>query len=239
MDSPPDPLLSIRDLRFGWPGEDDLLDIPSFELGWKDSVFLEGPSGSGKSTLLGLITGILSPRAGTLRFDNTDLSTLSPSKRDKLRADRMGVVFQLFNLLPYLSVIDNVLLPCRFSALRRANAEHRNKDLDDEAKRLLDRLGLRDQRLLHRKAGDLSVGQQQRVAAARALIGAPDLIIADEPTSALDTESRNAFIELLMDEAADVGATLLFVSHDMTLADHFARRLSLTDLNKASVETRS
>lgn len=229
-------LLDVTRLTFGWPGEDEILNIPEFRLERRSMVFLEGPSGSGKSTFLGLMTGVLTPRQGRIMFDGTDIASLSPGKRDKLRADRMGVIFQLFNLLPYLSLLDNVLLPCRFSALKRKHAIAKSGSIEAEARRLLARLGLSDEHLLHRKVGNLSVGQQQRVAAARALIGAPDLVIADEPTSALDTASRDAFLNLLIEETEAANAALLFVSHDLALGAAFSDRLSMTGINTQTDE---
>lgn len=234
-----DNLIDISDLRFGWPGEDDFLHVARFSMQKTERIFLEGPSGTGKSTLLGLISGVLAPRAGNIRFDGTDIVSLSAARRDRLRADRMGVIFQLFNLLPYLSLVDNVTLPCRFSKQRRQKALERSGSLDEEARRLLARLGLSDMSLLSKQVSNLSVGQQQRVAAARALIGAPDLIIADEPTSALDTATRDAFLHLLMEEAEAANAGLLFVSHDKGLGEAFERRLSLYDLNTLVRETAS
>ena len=230
-------LIRIEDLRFGWPREDIFLQIDRFRMQRNEKVFLEGPSGSGKSTLLGLIAGVLSPRSGTLTVAGHDMSRISAGRKDALRSNRMGVIFQLFNLLPYLSLIDNVLLPCRFSSLRKKRVLASGASLEDEARRLLASLGLEGRELLKKKVANLSVGQQQRVAAARALIGSPDLIIADEPTSALDTDSRDAFLRLLMDEADRANAGLLFVSHDRQLGTLFERRVSLADLNVCAKET--
>ncbi|HBF90992.1 MAG TPA: methionine ABC transporter ATP-binding protein, partial [Hyphomonas atlantica] len=161
-----------------------------------------------------------------------DMTALSGPKRDALRADRLGVIFQMFNLVPYLSVIGNVTLPLRFSPKRRAAIDGTE---ENEARRLLARLGLTDESLLSRRVSDLSVGQQQRVAAARALIGGPEIVIADEPTSALDAHVRDQFISLLSEEAQRTGAALLFVSHDAGLADHFDRAVDLSDINRAGV----
>ena len=138
----------------------------------------------------------------------------------------------MFNLVPYLSVTGNVTLPLLFSPVRRKTV---GDDAEGEARRLLDRLGLSDPGLLNRRVSDLSVGQQQRVAAARALIGGPDIVIADEPTSALDSDARDRFIELLSEEAARTGAALLFVSHDRSLASHFSRAVDLGEINHAQV----
>lgn len=226
-----DPFVSVSGLEFSWPGASAAtLDIERFEVFPAERVFLRGPSGSGKSTLLGLIAGVLEPQAGSIQVAGERLEALSSARRDRLRADRLGIIFQLFNLVPYLSVTANVALPLRFSAARRARIEG---SVEDEALRLLAALGLDDPGMLARQVIDLSVGQQQRVAAARALIGGPDLIIADEPTSALDTLARDRFIELLSTEASRSGAALLFVSHDPGLAGHFERAVDLGDINRA------
>ena len=227
-----DPVIDIEGLRFAWKGGPPVLDIERFSLNAGERVFLRGPSGSGKSTLLGLIAGVLAPQAGQVQVLGADMTTLSPPKRDRLRADRMGVIFQMFNLVPYLSVTGNVLLPLRFSAARRKAA---GNDPQAEAHRLLARLGLDDPSLLSRRVSDLSVGQQQRVAAARALIGAPSLVIADEPTSALDADARDRFISLLSEEVERSGASLLFVSHDGGLAHLFSRAVDLAEINRAGV----
>lgn len=225
-----DPVINIEGLRFAWKSGPQVLDIEAFRVEAGERVFLRGPSGSGKSTLLGLIAGVLQPQAGRIRVLGEDMSALAAARRDRLRADRMGVIFQMFNLVPYLSVTGNVLLPLRFSAARRRAA---GNDPQAEARRLLARLGLEDESLLERRVSDLSVGQQQRVAAARALIGSPSLVIADEPTSALDADARDRFINLLSEEVERSGATLLFVSHDASLAGLFTRAADLTELNRA------
>jgi putative ABC transport system ATP-binding protein len=168
--------------------------VPSLTLAKAERLLLVGPSGSGKSTLLALIAGIVAPDAGRIAMLGSDLARLSPSARDRFRAEHMGVIFQMFNLLPYGSPVDNVLLPLSFAPKRRARVEG---DGTVEAQRLLRALGLDDRAIARRRAADLSVGQQQRVAAARALIGRPELIIADEPTSALDPETRDQFLDLV------------------------------------------
>ena len=226
------PFVDLRDVTFAWPGGAPLLDIPSFQLHAGERLFLRGPSGSGKSTLLGLIAGVLQPQAGLINVLGRNMATLSAAQRDAMRADHLGVIFQMFNLVPYLSVTGNVALPCRFSAARRAAV---GKDTEGEARRLLARLGLDDPALLKRRALDLSVGQQQRVAAARALIGGPEIVIADEPTSALDADARDRFIDLLSEEATRTGAALLFVSHDASLAPMFDRAVDLRDINRAGI----
>ena len=230
-----DPVIEISGLRFAWPGQPLLLNVDAFTVATGERVFLRGPSGSGKSTLLGLIAGVLEPQEGQLRVAGEDLPTLSGSRRDQIRADQLGVIFQMFNLVPYLSLLQNVILPCRFSK-RRLGATKQAGGPEAEARRLLARLGIEGEEMLKRPVTDLSVGQQQRVAAARALIGGPSLIIADEPTSALDADSRDRFIELLSEEAGQSGAAMLFVSHDASLAPLFDRAIDLMTLNTAHRE---
>ncbi|PKO56635.1 MAG: methionine ABC transporter ATP-binding protein [Betaproteobacteria bacterium HGW-Betaproteobacteria-21] len=231
------PAVALRDLRFRWPGTaTDCLAIDRFELAPGERVFLHGPSGSGKSTLLSLIGGVLSPSAGAVSVAGQALGTLSPAARDRYRADHIGFVFQLFNLLPYLSARDNILLACRFSAARRTRLQRAGCSPALEVERLAAHLDLAPD-LLDRPASALSVGQQQRVAAARALIGQPGLVVADEPTSALDADRQAAFLELLLGECAAAGAALLFVSHDSRLAARFDRVLSLTELNHVASDS--
>ncbi|MBO6688410.1 MAG: ABC transporter ATP-binding protein [Henriciella sp.] len=227
------PIVRITDLRFSWPGQPPLLDVSTFQLNAGERLFLRGPSGSGKSTLLGLIAGVLEAGQGEISVLGHDMTKLSGSQRDQVRADHLGVIFQLFNLVPYLSVVQNVILPCRFSK-RRQNEVAAAGGADQEARRLLAQLGLDDPDLLARNVTDLSVGQQQRVAAARALIGNPSLIIADEPTSALDADTRDRFIDLLSREAQKTNAALLFVSHDGGLASLFDRALDLSEINTSA-----
>lgn len=227
----PAPAIDAANLTFSWPGSPPLLDIPALRLEAGESLFLRGPSGSGKSTLLGLIAGVLEASSGTLAILGEDFTALSGPARDKVRARRLGVIFQMFNLVPYLSVEQNVTLPLSFSPARASTLA---APPADEARRLLARLGLEEDALIQRRVSDLSVGQQQRVAAARALIGGPDLVIADEPTSALDAASRDRFIALLKEEAARSGAALLFVSHDAGLAAQFSKAVDLDDINRAA-----
>lgn len=227
------PLLELHQLGFAWPGQAELLDIPSFSLERNQSLFLKGPSGSGKTTLLGLVGGVQTARRGIVRLLGTDLAALSAGARDRFRVDHTGYIFQQFNLLPFLSVAENVGLPCHFSKTRAERARQRHGSVAQATASLLSHLGL-PQDLHDRRAEALSIGQQQRVAAARALIGQPELVIADEPTSALDADSREAFLQLLFAECREAGSSLLFVSHDQSLAPLFDRSLSLSQLNRAS-----
>jgi putative ABC transport system ATP-binding protein len=227
-------VLEIQDLRYRWRGASaDALVIPQLSLAAGRTLFLHGPSGCGKSTLLGLLAGVLVATQGRVSLLGQDWGALSGAARDARRADHVGVVFQQFNLLPYLSVLDNVLLPCRFSALRAARCVG---GPGAAARQLLQQVAL-PEAAWTRPASMLSVGQQQRVAAARALIGRPELVIADEPTSALDAALREDFMALLLGECRGSGATLVFVSHDERLADRFDERLSLPALNLAGRAT--
>jgi len=229
-----DALIELADLGFAWPGQPLLLDIPSFRLERGETLFLKGPSGSGKTTLLGLLGGVHKAQRGSVRLLGQDLGSLSFAARDRLRVEHTGYIFQQFNLLPFLSVRENVELPCRFSKRRAERASQRHGSTEKAATELLAHLGLKDPGLLLRRAHTLSIGQQQRVAAARALIGQPELVIADEPTSALDADAREAFIRLLFSECREAGSSLLFVSHDQSLAPLFDRYLSLAELNRAA-----
>ena len=226
--------VEIDRLRFAWkPGQNDVLDIARFEVAAGERVFIEGPSGSGKSTLFSLLGGVSTPREGTVRILGAGISEMPGRRRDRFRADHIGFVFQMFNLVPYLTMVDNVTLPCRFSRRRRERASSRSGAPEAEARRLLARLGLDGDELLARAVTELSIGQQQRVAVARALIGEPELIIADEPTSALDEGTRERFLELLSAQCDEAGASLLYASHDTRLGVLFDRRVSLTELNHA------
>ncbi len=224
------PVLDIQELRYRWRGASaDALFIPQLQLAAGRSLFLHGPSGCGKSTLLGLLAGVLVASAGRVSLMGQDWATLGGAARDARRARHVGVIFQQFNLLPYLSVLDNVLLPCRFSAARAARCAPTPLAA---ARQLLQQVSL-PEAAWARPAAMLSVGQQQRVAAARALIGRPELVIADEPTSALDAALRDDFMALLLGECRASGATLVFVSHDERLAVQFDEQLSLPRLNEA------
>jgi putative ABC transport system ATP-binding protein len=231
--SGPVSVVAIENLRFAWPGQSPLLDIEQLRIGAGEHVFLEGPSGTGKSTLLGLLGGVLVPQHGKLEVLGHDLASMPASSRDRFRADHVGFIFQQFNLVPYLGLIENVTLGCRFSTRRRARLGNTDA-VAGEARRLLSALGLDPDALGSRPVTELSVGQQQRVAAARALIGAPELVIADEPTSALDARTRATFVELLFAECARAGSALVFVSHDPALAVLFPRSLALTQINRVA-----
>ncbi|MDR1577202.1 MAG: ABC transporter ATP-binding protein [Deltaproteobacteria bacterium] len=230
-----EPAVLLSDVSFHWPGQEILLKINKLQLDPGQSMFVAGASGGGKSTLLSLIGGLISPTSGTIRVAGTSLSDLSGAGRDRFRGDQIGLIFQQFNLLPYLSAIDNVTIPVRLSSYRRGRALQAYGSIASAAESLLFGLDL-ERALWNRPAYKLSVGQQQRVAAARALMGRPPLIMADEPTSSLDADRQRAFVDLLLKESQKAGASVLFVSHDLSLADHFGIFQNMEDFkpSKAS-----
>jgi putative ABC transport system ATP-binding protein len=232
MVQPTNPPIELRDLRFSYRKGEEILRIPAFRVEQGERVFLHGPSGSGKTTLLGLVAGVLSGATGHLHVLGEDFLQMPVGRRDTFRGDHIGYVFQMFNLIPYLSVEDNIALPARMSRVRRerirANASS-SGSVQKEVERLCEALGLQD--LRGKPVTELSVGQQQRVAAARALLGAPELLIADEPTSALDADARQAYLDVLFKQCEAQRSSLLFVSHDAALRPLFPRSVSLAELN--------
>ncbi|WP_319558289.1 ATP-binding cassette domain-containing protein [Thiomicrorhabdus sp.] len=214
--------LEIDRLQFSWPGSSKaLLQVPELKIAQGEHLFIEGPSGSGKSTLLNLLSGILLPQQGSIRLLGQDLAEMKNAQRDRFRADHLGIIFQQFNLLTYLTPIENILLSLQASPQKAAKVENASR----EAQALLAQLGLSS---VQNNSHSLSVGQQQRVAAARALIGKPEIILADEPTSALDSDHRHRFIEQLFQTAASANASIIFVSHDHSLKSHFEHSFRLT-----------
>ena len=229
-----DALIQIKSLEFSYPNDPGFaLNIPSLSIEKSDRVFLEGPSGCGKTSILNLMTGLMLPQAGTIDVLGSDITQLSAVQRDRFRADHFGIIFQLFNLIPYLSVIENIILPCTFSRSKRKKALQRSVPLGDEARRLCQGLDIAEE-LMQRPVQQLSIGQQQRVAIARALIGQPEIIVADEATSALDDERKSQFMELLIRECDRHQSALIFVSHDRQLKSQFASSYQLSELNTES-----
>ena len=220
------PILHLDDVGYRWPGRTSFgLHVPTLTLAPAETVLLLGESGSGKSTLLSLICGTIIAHSGRLSVAGQDVAALSVGKRDRFRAEHIGLIFQQFNLLPFASVRDNILLPLRFAPCRR----NRVTNLNAEATKLCRDLGLPDD-VVTAQAGTLSVGQQQRVAAARALIGTPPLIIADEPTSSLDAATQVIFLKLLFTQSRAYGTSLLMVSHDARLSNQFDRVIHMADI---------
>ena len=216
--------ISLKAVRFSYKHERLILSIPFFEVKAGEQVFLHGPSGSGKTTFLGLLTGVLKADEGEVSILGKNLSRFSAAERDRFRAAHIGYIFQQFNLIPYLSVMENILLPCKLSGERRSPSS------EQEAVELIERLGLK--RHQSDNVMRLSVGQQQRVAVARALIGGPQLLVADEPTSSLDEERQKDFLDLLLERTRDRRMTVVFVSHNRQFASAFDRSVSLSELNE-------
>lgn len=224
------PAVALEDVRFAYRAGRNVLAIDALRIERGETIFLHGSSGSGKTTLLGLLAGVLKASRGTVNILGANFTTMSNGARDSFRAKHLGYVFQMFNLIPYLSVQENILLPCRLDATRRERVGAAS--LPDAAEDMASQLDIAQ--YLHTPVTQLSVGQQQRVAAARALIGHPDVVICDEPTSALDTDRREQFLKLLFASCDKAGATLVFVSHDLTLKELFSRTVSLSSINSAA-----
>lgn len=224
------PTLSIRDLRFSWPGQPTLLSIDQVDVGAGEVVMIHGPSGSGKTTLLSLMAGVITPQAGRIQVLGKTLTSLSAPARDRFRGEHIGFVFQQFNLLPYLSVLQNVVLPAQLFSRRAERATQRSLSMIEEAQRLLSELGL-ESGVWRQPAHTLSVGQQQRVAVARALMGSPELIIADEPTSALDEDRQRDFMRILMQQVRATNAACVMVSHQRSLGQWVDRMVEMASIN--------
>lgn len=219
------PAVLLRDVTFNYTsGSEALINIPFWQLDQGERVFLRGSSGSGKSTLLNLLSGMLVVDEGQLEVAGTALKKLKARQRDRFRARHIGVVFQQFNLIPYLSVMDNVLLAASFAGGLSGN-------IKDKAKALFEQVNI-PVSLFQQKAMSLSIGQQQRVAIVRALLNSPELLLVDEPTSALDADNRDAFMDLLLKIVSEQGASLVFVSHDLSLATYFEKTLELDQINR-------
>lgn len=217
-------IIELDDVKFSYHQKGNVFNIKDFKVQKGEKVFLYGPSGSGKSTLLNLISGILSPFAGKLEILGYNFAKMSVKEKDKVRGDFIGYIFQSFNLIPYLTSYENIELPLRLSQLKKSKVVGFSESLNKFSKKL------KIEHLLQKNVTQLSVGQQQRVAVARAFIGEPDIIVADEPTSALDRGVTKELMELLIDEHKDKSFTLLFVSHDMQLAKYFDRVISIDEI---------
>jgi len=215
------PVLHIDGLRFSWAPGSALIDLPQWRVDAGEQVLVSGPSGCGKSTLLALLCGLLVPSAGSIRILATSLSGLGEAGRDRFRSDHIGVIFQQFNLIPYLSALDNMVLGCRLSSRRRKQFAS-SRQIARAACEIAAELDL-DSSALGKPVTHLSIGQQQRVAAVRALLGKPELLLADEPTSALDPERERQFLALLAQRCRRQRTAVLMVSHRQELAVHFDR----------------
>ena len=190
--------------------------FPEIEIERGQRLLISGFSGCGKTTLLSLIAGALQLQVGDIKFDDQDYSSMSSLLLDRHRADHIGYIFQTLNLIPFLSVSENIGLGIRFSHYRKSRVSNLNQEIN----RLVDSLGL-DKEVLNTPVNRLSVGQQQRVAAARALLGKPDLILADEPTSALDSDTTKKFLNEMMETFDASKQAIIMVSHDASIAPYF------------------
>ena len=197
-----------------------ILDIPEFEIAPGEQVILIGPSGCGKTTMLHTIAGITHPDSGKVFLDNVELTRYSESARDRIRANKLGYVFQTFNLLPGFSAYENVILGMTFAGKKRS---------PESARTLLDRVGLGHR--LNNKPHQLSVGEQQRVAVARALANRPSLLLADEPTANVDPGNQQQIIDLIKSSCETEKIALLMVTHSMEVAEQFERVERLDQLN--------
>lgn len=221
----------LENVIFGYHSRQSVLRVKRLAVQAGRRVFLYGPSGCGKTTLLGIITGVLQPRQGSCVVLGKEMTKMGASARDLHRGAEMGYIFQSLNLIPYLTVRQNVALPCQIHKRRRLHIEART--VAKEVERLVTRLGLETH--IDHNVKKLSTGQQQRVAIARAVIGKPSLVLADEPTSALDTDRRSEFMDLLFEVCDEAQATLVFVSHDRSLMDRFDESISLPEISQAHV----
>lgn len=225
--------IRLENIQFKYrESEEFCLNIPDFVIDANSRVFIEGASGSGKTTFLNVVTGLMTPIKGSIHILGTDMTKLTKGAADRFRADHFGIIFQLFNLIPYLSVIENIILPCTFSRIRQYKALQCASSLEQEARRLCTELDIHHE-LIQKPVSHLSIGQQQRVAIARAVIGSPEIIVADEPTSALDNERKEHFMTTLLAECQKTKATLIFVSHDMTLKPYFEHIYDVNQINKS------
>jgi len=227
----PPPVIELTNVRksFAMPGGETVavLDIEAFAVADGEHCALEGQSGSGKSTLLHVISGIMRPDAGRVLVDAIDLFRLDEASRDRVRADKLGLVFQQFNLLPGFTALENVLVAMTFGSGRPDRAR---------ATALLGAVGLSHR--LHHKPAELSIGQQQRVAVARALANRPRVVLADEPTASIDAAHQQQVIDLLRDTCSGQGVALVVVTHAPEVAGQFPRRLRLEDFNRAAAHAR-
>lgn len=218
-------VIQIKDLSFSYSADGKpVLQIPHLTINKNETVFLFGPSGSGKTTLLEILAGVITGQNGDVEMLGQKTQSMSLSERDHFRSEHIGYIFQQFNLIPYLTAKENILLPFTFSGKKMDQALY---------DKVVTELGLSEH--IEKLATQLSVGQQQRVAAARALVAKPEIILADEPTSALDYDHRENFLKILFSLVKAQGSTLIFVSHDRSIQNLFERHLNLADVNAVKV----
>jgi putative ABC transport system ATP-binding protein len=215
-------MIRLEELAFCYPGGPFRLDVPALEVEEGERVAVVGPSGSGKTTLLRLVAGIFTPEEGRAVTNGVEVSGLSDAARRRFRVRNVGLVFQEFELLEYLSVLDNALLPFHLDRGLPGKREARERAVE-----LARRVGLGDK--LDRRPANLSQGERQRVAVCRALVNRPPLVLADEPTGNLDPKTGGRVLDELIEFAEADGATLLVVTHDHGLLDRFERVVDVAD----------
>jgi putative ABC transport system ATP-binding protein len=221
--------IEVSNLQFAFPNTTkQLLNISDLKIQQGEKIFLHGPSGCGKSTFLEIVSGVLNFDQGDVSIDQNSLVKMSPSEKDQFRSKNIGYIFQNFNLLPYLNIFENITLPLHLNGKIKDA-----KNIQSEVEAICKKLGIAE--LLNQNVSQLSVGQQQRVAVARALISQPKLILADEPTSALDFDHRDKFLKLLFEICSEKKITLIFVSHDHSLKTLFDRSIAFNDINKVGL----
>ena len=206
------------------------IEFPDIEIETGQRLLISGFSGCGKTTLLSLIAGALRLQEGSINFNDNDYSDMSSMSLDKFRADHIGYIFQTLNLIPFLNVSENIALGIKFSKYRKSKVS----DMHQEIERLISSLGL-EKEILNTAIDNLSVGQQQRVAVARALLGKPDLILADEPTSALDNDTTKKFLDEVMNTFDPSHQAIIMVSHDLSIAPYFDTVLDFNKHNAHSI----
>ncbi len=222
-----DPMVHIEQLRFRYRHSDFVLRVPDLAITRGSTVAFTGPSGSGKTTLLNLIAGIRTPDHGRITVEGIRVNALNETARRAFRVRRLGLVFQEFELIEYLSVLDNILIPYRIGAGLRLERSTRERAI-----KLARIVGIESK--LSRYVGRLSHGEKQRVALCRALLIRPRLLLADEPTGSLDPANKVRVIDLLLECAGEVEATLVMVTHDHDLLDRFDRIVDFTGFHAAA-----
>lgn len=223
-------MIRLSDIVFRYAGGEFELRVPGLAIDSAETIAIAGPSGSGKTTLLNLMAGIAAPASGTVRIADTEIASLDETARREFRIKGIGLVFQEFELLEYLDVLDNILLPFRIAASLDVTGEVR-----EHAASLASEVGIGDK--LKRHPSHLSHGERQRVAVCRALLAEPNLLLADEPTGNLDPANRDRVLDILFDYVSRRSATLVTVTHDHELFDRFDRVIDIRDLNTAAATT--
>ncbi len=220
-------VLEINNLLFEWSKIKNFsLKVKEFSIEEYKKVIMFGESGTGKSTLLNLVSGILEPSSGNIKIRNTVINNISQKDKDSFRANNIGVIFQQFNIIDYVSPLINILLPCIFTKFKKHNKEFFYK----RAFELTSQLGLKKDILFQNNSKELSVGQKQRIAIIRAIINKPSLILADEPTSALDNRNKNIFLESLTNICNKEKISIFMVSHDNSLRNYFDTSINIKQL---------